>query len=288
MTMKKILNEWKVFLKESKEEDREIASSILAMIDPKSIATQEATEFLRANKKRASRVIRSYLDGDESVFSVSPRKDVVRVGKNQHYFPKKDFFSRLGGMLEILEDSRSKFDFSMFDGSVEPRDSPYPGKYGPKDHSGGATDTGIVVPDKATDEEKAPIVANMNKYKSYYMYKAEDHVMSSIDYEKSLSHLITAYEGLYGLWKKYSPMNPEFIKVKDALISATNARLVGIEMSDEERADQHMKTGNELLANNRKESAMEFRNAKALYTKLGMADKAKEANMLFRQARRIR
>ena len=288
MIMKKILNEWKNFIKESKEDDKEIASSVLSMIDPNSIATQEATDYLRLNKKRAARVIRSYLDGDESVFSVSPREDVVKVGKNQHYFPKKDFFSRLGGILEILEDPRSEFDFSMFDGSVEPRDSPYPGKYGPKDHAGGATDTGIVVPDKATDEEKAPIVANINKYKSYYMYKAEDHVISSIDYEKSLNHLVAAYEGLYSLWMEYSPMDPEFEKVKSALESAVNARSVGVEMSDEEKAGQHMKTGNEFMTNGMKEAAIEFRNAKALYTKLGMTGKAKEANMLFRKARRIR
>lgn len=286
--MKRILNEWRNFIKESKEDDKQIASSVLSMIDPDSIATKEATDYLRINKKRAARVIRSYLDGDESIFSVSPRQDVVRVGKNQHYFPKKDFFSRLGGILEILEDPRSKFDFSLFDGSVEPRDSPYPGKYGPKDHAGGATDTGIVVPDEATDEEKAPIVADINRYKSYYMYKPEDHVMSSRDYEESLNYLVAAYEGLYNLWMEYSPLDPEFEKVKSSLNSAINARSTGIEMSDEEKADQYIKTGNEFMASGMKEAAMEFRNAKALYAKLGMTNKVKEANILFRKARRIR
>ena len=288
MKMKKILNEWKNFLKESTEDDKQIAASVLSTIDPGSISTQESTDFLRINKKRAIRVIRSYLDGDESIFSVSPNQKVVRVGKNQHYFPKADFFSRLAGILEILEDPRSEFNFSMFDGSVGLRDSPYPGKYGPKDHSGGATDTGIVVPDEATDEEKASIVADINKYKSYYMYKPEDHVISSRDYEESLNHLVAAYEGLYGLWMEYSPLDPEFDKVKSALNSATNARAIGIEMSDEEKADRHMKTGNEFMANGMREAAIEFRNAKALYAKLGMSDKAKEASMLFRQARRIR
>ena len=288
--MKKILNEWRRFLRESEtEDDKTVARAIMGAIDPSSINTPESTEFLRRNKMRAARLIRNLLDGDESVFSVSPNETVVKVGSAQYQFDRHDFYSRLTGALEILEDSRTKFDFSMFNARPEQlRTTPYPGKYGPKDHAGGATDTGIVIPDEATDDEIAQIVADINKYKSYYMYKSEDHIISSQDYEESLNHLVAAYEGLYHLWMEYSPLDSEFDKVKTALESAINAREIGIEMTDEEKADRHMKTGNEFMANQMKEAALEFRNAKALYKKLGMSSKAREAQKLFQKARSMK
>ena len=103
-----------------------------------------------------------------------------------------------------------------------------------------------------------------------------------------MNYLIAAYEGLYNLWKEYSPEAPETQKMEASVEAARTARETGIEMSDEEKADYHMRTGNEFMANKMKEAAVEFRNAKTLYTKLGMTDKAKEANMAFRKARRIR
>ena len=113
--MKKILNEWRRFLKEDKEDDIRVASRVLAAISPSGRTSKEVEGFLRSNKQRAIRIIRDLIGGSEEIISVSPNEDVAKAGKSQYYFPEKDLFSRLTAALDILEDPRYEFDFSRFD-----------------------------------------------------------------------------------------------------------------------------------------------------------------------------
>ena len=222
--MRKILNEWRRFLKESTMDDKEIASSILAVIDPESISSPEPTEFLRINKQRAIRVIRDFLETESSsIFSVSPNHDVVRVGKSQHYFPERDFLDRLGGALSILEDPNSQFNFSQFNRKTRLSDRENQGKYGRKDHSGGATDTGFAVPESASYDDIQAFVGLINDYKGAYLYKGEDYSMTTAEYKKSLESLIPAYDILVSMWYEHSPDSPEIERIKAAKSSAEYA-----------------------------------------------------------------
>ena len=290
--MKKILNEWKKFLKESEEEDdKEVAAQLLAAIDPMSKSTKQSTDFLRLNKKRVIRVLRNFFDSvGPSVFSVAPSQDVVRVGKKQHYFPAKDFLERLSIALEILEDPRSEFNFSQFNRETQSPNSPYQGKYGPKDHAGGATDTGFVVPFSGKDEQIEQIVKLINNYKSYYQGKGEDYVIASVDYDKSLQSLLGAYELLLGMWISAGakPDHSEVIKLVGAKESAERALSAGIELTPAEQAELHMKNAQKMLDAGLRESSVEFLAAKKIYKKLGEKDRERIANEMFRKARRLR
>jgi len=287
--MRKILNEWRRFLKESTMDDKEIASSILAVIDPESISTPEPTEFLRINKQRAIRVIRDFLETESSsIFSVSPNRDVVRVGKAQHYFPERDFLDRLGGALNILEDPNSQFNFSQFNRETRLSDREYHGKYGRKDHSGGATDTGFVVPKSASYDEVQAFVGLINDYKNSYLYKGEDYDMTTAEYKRSLESLMSAYDVLLDIWTKHSPGSPEAEKVKTAKLSAENAHNQEMELTPIELAHSHMENGNKMLDAGIKEAYLEFAAARRIFKKLKMADKVSETNALFRKARELR
>ena len=287
--MRKILNEWKRFLKESTIDDKEVAGSILAVIDPESISTPQPTEFLRINKQRAIRVIRDFLDNQSSsIFSVSPNRDVVRVGKAQHYFPERDFLDRLGGALSILEDPNSQFNFSQFNRKTKLSDREHQGKFGRKDHSGGAGDAGFVVPKGVSYDEIQTFVGHINDYKSSYLYKGEDYSMTTMEYKKSLESLISAYDVLIDIWDRYSPGSPETEKVNAAKLSAEYSYDQEMDLTPIELANAHMENGNKMLDARIKEAYVEFAAARRIFKKLKMADKVSDASAMFRKARDLR
>ena len=168
--MKKILNEWRKFLKESSLEDDILTAQKLAFaIDTTHIAGDETNNWLRANKKRAQRIIEDYLQGDQSVFEVFPTEDAVRVGDSNYFFPKKDFDSRMHTALEILTDPNLEIDFSQFNALEKMSDVEKPGKYGLKDHGGGPSDVGLALPSKAFElEDRARLDLNIKKWVNFH------------------------------------------------------------------------------------------------------------------------
>ncbi len=288
--MKKILNEWRKFLHEASRDNEIVAGRIVSALAPMSLSGK-SNEFLRINKKRAARLIRNYLYTDEeSPFSLNPSKDLVTVSGSRYEFPEKDFEERLVAALEILENPRLKFDFSAFNEDPEPSNDPNPGKYGMKDHGGGATSTGFAVPRKADDKDIEKVMSLINNYKSYYQGKGEDYIITSVDYSKSLQSLLAAYEALLDIWTSAGATSDheEVLKLLAARDSADKALSIGIEMSPLEQAESHMRNGQTMLAAGLRESGAEFLAAKRIFKKLGETDKERAAGDMFRKARRIR
>jgi len=289
--MRKILNEWKKFLLETQQEDDEVvAQRIAATLAPMSLSGK-SNEFLRKNKKRAMRVINDYLYTDNrSPFSLNPTSDMVTVRGSRYEFPERDFEERLIAALEILENPRLKFDFSAFNKEPEPSDNPNPGKYGRKEHGGGATSTGFAIPNRADDKAVQQAMALINDYKSYYQGKGEDYIITSVDYAKSLQSLLAAYEILLDIWNTAGaqPDHEEVLKLFSARESAAKALSVGIGMSPAEQAESHMENGQTMLAAGLTDSAAEFLAAKRIFKKLGEKDRERIAGEMFRKARRLR
>lgn len=290
--MKKILNEWKKFLKEAVVEDaRTVGSRVLAVIDPKSIPTPESKKYLRTHKLKAIALIRDFLfNGNKQVFSIPDhQKSAKAVGSSrQHYFPDADINSRLEGMLDILEDARSDFDFSQFSEEEKMSRSEIPGKYGMKDHAGGASDTGFAVPKHASADEIQIFVDYMNDYKSSYMYKEEDYVMPSMEYKRSLETLLKAYDMLLGMWNKHEPRGAESEKIEFAIEAAEESFHQDIELTPVEQAHLHMENGKSMYQVGLRESYLEFISAKRIFKKLKMANKVREAQTMYQKARDLK
>jgi hypothetical protein len=148
--MKKIINEWKSFLKEDKaQDDIKVANTFVNAL---SAGTNEETqEEIRKQKKRILRIIDEFL-ASEKHFELSPEGDVARTmdGK-QYYFPKKDFIRRLEVAQELISDG--DYDLSRF--SKPPTQlTDDPVVYDDYKHSGGPADTGFRIPEKAYEMEK--------------------------------------------------------------------------------------------------------------------------------------
>ena len=207
--MKKILNEWRKFLKESSLEDDILTAKKLAFaIDTTHIVNDEINNWLRANKKRAQRIIEDYLQGDESIFKMFPTEDAVRVDNTNYFFPYRDFDARMYAALEILTDPNSEIDFSQFNGLERTSRIEKPGKYGLKDHGGGASDVGLALPSKAFElEDRTTLDLNIKKWVNFYralfggdqrkIYEATMAVQSAVSYFLKLYRSYAPYDEKY-------------------------------------------------------------------------------------------
>ncbi len=210
--MKKILNEWRRFIQESSErDDIEVARRIVAALAPMSLATDETSGFLRANKKRAARIIRSYLYAEEvsSPIALNPPGDLVSVGGAQYEFPSKDFEERMIAALDIFEDPTVAFDFSAFNRKEGISDDPNPGMHGEKEHSGGAGEAGLALPNKAFEEEPRAILdPNIKRWVRFHkaLWSGDDE-----EVRQSKLEVIPALEYFISLYRMYKPFDEKYI-----------------------------------------------------------------------------
>lgn len=209
--MKKILSEWRKFLKESSLEDDILTAKKLAFaIDATHIANDEVNNWLRANKKRAQRIIEDYLQGDESIFEVFPTEDAVRIDNTNYFFPYKDFDARMYAALEILTDPNLEINFSQFNAPERMSKFEKPGKYGLKDHGGGPSDVGLALPSKAFEmEDRSTLDLNIEKWVNFY--KALFEGDQAKIYEATLA-VQSAVSYFLALYRSYAPYDEKYIE----------------------------------------------------------------------------
>ena len=293
--MKKILKEWRSFLKEAhtsgvtnwsriksqigKDDDQFIAD-VVALVANHG-GTPEMGKYLIANVKRALRIIDEFLSVGSHYeiiddFEVNGSPDL-----SLEFDSSKDFAHRLEVLSQLLN-SRD-FNFELFDSPQS-----FEGYYNPKDvkHSGGASDTGLEMPKGATDEEIKPIVDAFNDYKSFYQNR--DSQLSSKDYRDSLHLLKKGIDKFIKVWRQYDKGSPYIEKLIDLDASIDASLMQGIEKSPQEMAEDHMEKGNKMLEAGLREASTEFSAARRIFMKLGMNQEAAAAKQKFRNARRLR
>ena len=149
MSMKKILTEWRTFLKEGKEEDDlKVANTFVNALA--SGTDKDTQEEIRKQKQRILRIIDEFLFSDKH-FIVSPNEDVVQtLNGKQYYFPRRDFVKRIEVAKELISDG--DYDLSRF--SKPPTQlTDEPVNYDDYQHSGGPADTGLRIPEAAFEKE---------------------------------------------------------------------------------------------------------------------------------------
>ena len=149
MSMKRILNEWRTFLNEGKEEDDiKIANTFVNALA--SGTNKETQEEIRKQKQRILRIIDEFLTAEKH-FILSPEEDVVNTNDGkQYYFPRKDFYQRLEAAQELI--SAGDYDLSRFSkGPIQLTLDPV--VYDDYKHSGGPADTGLRIPEAAFEKE---------------------------------------------------------------------------------------------------------------------------------------
>ena len=211
--MKKILNEWRAFLKESSEKDDiKVATRVTAAIAPMSLASDEGNNFLRANKERAKRIISGYLNKDPHalrLFALNPAEDMVTVGGRNYEFPSYDFYERMQEAFKILDDPSSGYDFSYFNEEQDFSDNPNPGAYGEKEHSGGAGEAGLALPNRAFEEEPRDVLdLNIKRWLSFYsaLWTGDPEQI-----RQSRLGVIPALEYFISLYRMYMPYDEKYI-----------------------------------------------------------------------------
>ena len=209
--MNKILTEWRKFLKESSLQDDILTAQKLAFaIDNTHVASDQTNNWLRANKKRAQRIVEDYLQGDRSVFEVFPTEDAVRVGNKNYFFPKKDFDARMYTALEILTDPNLEIDFSQFNALEKISDIEKPGKYGVKDHGGGASDVGLALPTKAFElEDRTKLDANIEKWVNFHKALFSGN---QVDIYKSSKDVKPAIVYFLDLYRAHAPFDEKYME----------------------------------------------------------------------------
>jgi hypothetical protein len=140
---------------------------------------------------------------------------MVTVGGKNYEFPGYDFEERLQEAFKILDDPSQGYDFSSFnDDSGLFSDNPNPGIYGEKEHSGGAGEAGLALPNDAFKEQDRKILDMnikrwLNFYSALWSGDAEWTRQASLDVLPALDYFIFLYS-------KYMPLDEKYInKLKD-------------------------------------------------------------------------
>ena len=211
MSMKKILNEWKTFLVEDKEKDDiKVANTFVNALS--SGTNKETQEEIRKQKKRILRLVDEFLS-TEKHFDLSPEGDVVRTmdGK-QYYFPRKDFYQRLEAAQELISDG--DYDLSRF--SKRPIQlTNEPVVYDDYKHSGGPSDTGLQIPERAFEMEKPAILDKYFKLWSNYSRGFEkkgstpqEKLQASKDGLEAVKYFLSLYDKHTSKSRKGGPEYP--------------------------------------------------------------------------------
>jgi hypothetical protein len=222
--MRKILNEWRRFLKESKEEDDfDIAGIILQALETGNEGAIEMQDKLRVQKQRAIRILKSVLD-DESLAGEVYETDLIykrdfvvhfmvsTIGEpGVKYFKNQEEFKERAQMaLNLIRSNdfeiptRTSLDFRNLSGS----------RFSDADHSGGPGDAGLALPNDAFSQEDRSVLDNyIQKWVNFHvaMWGGDEQLIY-----KTSQELPEALEYFVYLYREYMPHDEKYIhKLKD-------------------------------------------------------------------------
>ena len=217
--MRKILNEWKKFLKESKEEDDlYIAGIVLQALETGNEGAIEMQDKLRAQKKRTSRILKSILDDPELEGNVFDNELIwkgnrilhflisVKNDSNVKYFvDHEEFKARVKQMLNKVEaddfeiPTRTSLDFRNPSGS----------RFSDADHSGGPGDAGLALPNDAfSQEDRTDLDANIKLWANFHqaLWKGDEET-----YYDAAQEVLPAISFFISLYREYMPDDIKYI-----------------------------------------------------------------------------
>ena len=229
--MKKILNEWRKFLKENLEDDLEIGSIVLTAIELGNEKVPTMQKKLRMQKKRAIRVLEDLLSEPDALMTDVYDSDVITKDNLEVYFiigvigvpgfkyfeSESEFLSRARMVLNKLKNSDFEIPNRI---GLNFRDTRIPGPQEP--HSGGPGDAGLAIPDVAFDQEdREELDTHISKWVD--LHKATWSGDKN-RYAKAAKEAIPAVEYFIGLYRRYMPLDSKYINalfdMKSRLINA--------------------------------------------------------------------
>ena len=218
--MRKILNEWRRFLKESKEEDDfDIAGIILQALETGNEGAIEMQDKLRVQKQRAIRILKSVLD-DESLAGEVYETDLIykrdfvvhfmvsTIGEpGVKYFENQEEFKKRAQMaLNLIRSNdfeiptRIGMDFRNPSGS----------RFSDADHSGGPGDAGLALPNDAfSQEDRTDLDANIELWVNFHraMWSGDEKT-----YYDAAQKVLPAISHFISLYRKYMPNDSKYIE----------------------------------------------------------------------------
>ena len=217
--MRKILNEWRRFLKESTGDDKEVAGIILQALETGNEGAEEMQKKLSAQKQRAIRILNSVL-GDEHLEGGAYETDsiykrnfdvhfmVSTVGESgwKYFESQEEFRDRVQLVLNKIEsgDFRIPTRISMdFRNPTQPR-------FSDADHSGGPGDAGLALPNDAFDQEdRADLDANIELWVNFHkaLWSGDEK-----DYYSAGQEVLPAMGFFISLYRKYMPDDIKYIE----------------------------------------------------------------------------
>ena len=216
--MKKILNEWRKFIKENQEDDLEVAGILLQAIETGNSKVPEMQNRLRLQKQRAIRILQAVL-GDESLAGEVYETDLIykrdfvvhfmvsTIGESgvKYFDSQKEFKERVQMALNLIKSdvfiipTRVGMDFRHH---TSPRSSD-------AEHSGGPGDAGLELPEAAFKEEPREILDNnIQKWINFHraLWEGEE-----VAVYKAGQELIPALRYFIGLYKDHLPHDEKYV-----------------------------------------------------------------------------
>ena len=218
--MRKILNEWRRFLKESKEEDDfDIAGIILQALETGNEGAIEMQDKLRVQKQRAIRILKSVL-GDEHLEGGAYETDsiykrnfdvhfmVSTVGESgwKYFESQEEFRDRVQLVLNKIESgdfiipTRTSLDFR----------NPSGARFSDADHSGGPGDAGLALPNDAfSQEDRTDLDANIKLWANFHqaLWKGDEET-----YYDAAQKVLPAISFFISLYREYMPNDTKYIE----------------------------------------------------------------------------
>ncbi len=224
--MKTILNEWKRFLKETREDDLYIAGIILQALVTGNVDAPLMQKELQKQSERAIRTLKGVLKDPELEYDVYDTDTIYKgnrelhfligvpgSGKGYQYFEsEEEFRSRAEQLLSLLREKqyvmpeRIPLDYRR---SAQRQGSEV---Y----HSGGPGDAGLALPNAAFEkEDREELDANIVKWVDYHKSLWEGDPMEAY---KSSQAVIPALEYFVKLYSRYDPYEEKYREALRSLI----------------------------------------------------------------------
>ncbi len=216
--MKKILNEWKRFLKESRQDDLYIAGIILQALTTGNVDAPTMQKELQKQSERAIRTLEGVLVDPELEYNVYDADTIYKrdrelhfligvsgSGKGYQYFESEEEFRRraeqLLGLLkkkQYVMPERTPLDYRR--STLRQGSEVY--------HSGGPGDAGLALPSAAFEkEDREELDANIVKWVDYHkslwegdpmkVYESSQAVIPALEYFAKLYLKYDRWEGKY-------------------------------------------------------------------------------------------